>query len=582
MIRHAKAPDRMRIRRRPVKGRKEGEESAPTTPATPMDHGGSAYDDEQLYMSPRLNQQAIERFEKFGRATENFLAFMENLEKAVSTDEEEQEMQEEVADVAVTVDGENAPGEKTQDTTSSTTSSRGRAAEPPTTKVSPEIATVSRPRSSSEQLRRAISKDSDSSKEQVPVVASESGATVPDSSSGIPRDNSKADSEGSRGRAAENIKPSGTSSPQQGQRRHSAPAFIRTTSQVLMEKLKAQGEKATKGKNKRQLVFGGKAVVDDSTHDIPQLRKQSAKDALRALRTHLAKAKPEDITNGRALVELLFGAVAEVVQTNLEDDSTQDWYRKTAGMHTVQKWLENYQKHPYGWGALMMIHGTDEVCFRLRTKVENYAVYAALFLSASIVLILAPQDSVGSLCEKANSEKLRSEGDPFWWVCHMQQRIYFYSLAGATCSHVLAILLAMAFINAFNEAGRDCDIIRMFGEGKGYLATVKCEKAFTYGLCLLFLALFDAVWIFLSIFDAVGLFLVLGFVCYYGVYKETVKLLFESSSIMWYWRWGRGHASGRDPFVLSLPIERLQQKTAVSRLMHAQLVDDVENIWNIT
>jgi hypothetical protein len=41
---------------------------------------------------------------------------------------------------------------------------------------------------------------------------------------------------------------------------------------------------------------------------------------------------------------------------NLEDESFQDWYRKTSGMHTVEAWCGKYKKHPYAWGALLMIH----------------------------------------------------------------------------------------------------------------------------------------------------------------------------------------------------------------------------------
>ena len=38
-----------------------------------------------------------------------------------------------------------------------------------------------------------------------------------------------------------------------------------------------------------------------------------------------------------------------------------EWWRKTNGLHTVQKWCTNYKKHPAGWGALLMIHGVPEV-----------------------------------------------------------------------------------------------------------------------------------------------------------------------------------------------------------------------------
>ena len=56
--------------------------------------------------------------------------------------------------------------------------------------------------------------------------------------------------------------------------------------------------------------------------------------------------------------------------------------------------------------------------------------------------------------------------------------MYFYSIILAIVAHVTSIILAMGFINAFNEAGRDSDVIRLLGEGKGYLGTVKCERGF--------------------------------------------------------------------------------------------------------
>jgi len=70
--------------------------------------------------------------------------------------------------------------------------------------------------------------------------------------------------------------------------------------------------------------------------------------------------------------ELMFGHdVSHLPHVNLEDDAFADWYRKTSGMHTVETWLQNYQKHPYAWGALIMIHGVDEVSARLRSKVSR-------------------------------------------------------------------------------------------------------------------------------------------------------------------------------------------------------------------
>ena len=75
-------------------------------------------------------------------------------------------------------------------------------------------------------------------------------------------------------------------------------------------------------------------------------------------------------------LQKVYGELHRVVELNLEDDSFMDWYRKTSGMHTIEGWCTKYQKHPYCWGALLMIHGVEEVTQRLRNKVESYAVYS--------------------------------------------------------------------------------------------------------------------------------------------------------------------------------------------------------------
>mmetsp|Transcript_210 Transcript_210/g.444 ORF Transcript_210/g.444 Transcript_210/m.444 type:complete len:190 (+) Transcript_210:53-622(+) len=85
--------------------------------------------------------------------------------------------------------------------------------------------------------------------------------------------------------------------------------------------------------------------------------------------------------------DLMFGHSSNLLPLiDMEDESFTNWYRKNAGMHTVETWLKNYKRHPYAWGALIMIHGVNEVSARLRSKVENYAVYSAVLLSASVVL----------------------------------------------------------------------------------------------------------------------------------------------------------------------------------------------------
>ena len=113
-----------------------------------------------------------------------------------------------------------------------------------------------------------------------------------------------------------------------------------------------------------------------------------------------------------------------------------------------------HQKHPYAWGALIMIHGVDEVSARLRSKVENYAVYSAVLLSASVVLLAMTEMNV-------KFSKLNNSGEA---VDMVMARVYLYSLCVSVASHLTSILLSMSFVNSLNEAGRDSDVIRMFGE----------------------------------------------------------------------------------------------------------------------
>ena len=51
-------------------------------------------------------------------------------------------------------------------------------------------------------------------------------------------------------------------------------------------------------------------------------------------------------------------------------------------------------------------------------------------------------------------------------TCFARRRIFLYSMCISVASHLTSILLSMAFVNALNEAGRDSDVIRMFGEGQ--------------------------------------------------------------------------------------------------------------------
>ena len=147
------------------------------------------------------------------------------------------------------------------------------------------------------------------------------------------------------------------------------------------------------------------------------------------------------------------------------DSSIADWWKRCSGLHTVEEWVLNYRKHPAGWAALLAIQGIPEVTNRLRSKVENYAIYSALFLSFSVPSAMDLPPAIG-------------ECDTEEWSCVISKRMLMYLLVFSIVAHMLCILLAMSFVNALNEAARDADVFRMFGRGQGFVATVKAQYAF--------------------------------------------------------------------------------------------------------
>lgn len=242
-----------------------------------------------------------------------------------------------------------------------------------------------------------------------------------------------------------------------------------------------------------------------------------------------------------------------------QDRTLLDCWVRCSGIHTVQKWVKNYRKHPAGWAALLMIHGIPEVTARLRSKVENYAIYSALFLSVSIGLLTDPPGFAANTCKY-------STGSGPWWECQIRKRLYLYLLAIGTASHMLSIVLGMAFINALNEAARDSDVYRMFSRGKGFLATVKCEKAFGWGCVTDFLAMVVSVQHSMG-WDSVPLALILLVVCIY-VYRKTAGLLFSSASLVKYWREELGGKPDKDdPYDLTTPISCFDELVKLNKDM---------------
>lgn len=189
-----------------------------------------------------------------------------------------------------------------------------------------------------------------------------------------------------------------------------------------------------------------------------------------------------------------------------------------------------------------MIHGVPEVTSRLRSKVENFAIYSALFLGTAIAGLSAPADKIASC-----------GGD---LGCEVRKRIFVYCLiVGAVCQ-MLCIMLAMSFGNALNEAARDCDVFRMFSPaGNGFYATRKCEVSYQIGVGLTFVATLAAVEAYIGpemlIVSAVSM-AIAG-----KVYMDTSSALFNSGGIVNYWR---KSCSPEDPYDLEFIAHAFEQQ----------------------
>merc|ERR1711920_375785 len=235
-------------------------------------------------------------------------------------------------------------------------------------------------------------------------------------------------------------------------------------------------------------------------------------------------------------------------------DDMLDAWRRSNGLHTVEKWCTNYLKHPAGWGALLMIHGVPEVTGRLRTKVENYAIYSALFPSVSIALAIDPPNSM-------TADNPNNEWSFDWWVIEIRRRAYFYGLAVGTGSHMLSILLGMSFVNALNETARDSDVFRLFSRGKGFLATVKCQTTFRIGCVGDYLAMAVAATAYVHWAEVLILGSALVIIAA-RIVSTTSHLLFSNGSIVRYWRKELGgNPDADDPYELSIPEKCFERRS---------------------
>ena len=237
------------------------------------------------------------------------------------------------------------------------------------------------------------------------------------------------------------------------------------------------------------------------------------------------------------------------------EDKLAAWLQ-CSGLHTVDKWVLNYKKHPSCWAALLMMHGVPEVSGRLRAKVENYAIYSALFLSCTIQSVMNPpavMDCVERELEGASR-----------WRCEATRRVSVYALLGSVAMHLYAIVLAMAFVNALNETAREADVFRIFARGQGYLATFKCQQAFRRGAGFCIVAM-TAVALETLGWDAVAWIAALG---WYVIRNFTYAsdLLFKSGSLVNYWRKELGGCPDEDdPYEIDAAVHVFKERVKFSR-----------------
>mmetsp|Transcript_36404 Transcript_36404/g.71968 ORF Transcript_36404/g.71968 Transcript_36404/m.71968 type:complete len:463 (-) Transcript_36404:115-1503(-) len=256
------------------------------------------------------------------------------------------------------------------------------------------------------------------------------------------------------------------------------------------------------------------------------------------------------------------GAVAAAALAHLEDGFTNDEalldsWRRCSGLHTVDKWVSNYHKHPAGWAALLMIQGIPEVTARLRNKVENYAIYSALFLSVSIALLTSPPSAL-------TGDVAANQWTSDWWEIHLRRRIYSFCFGLGTALHMLSIMLAMAFSNALNEAARDSDVFRIFARGQGFKATVRTQRSFLIGCVADVLAIMAALTLYITWVEVLAGCTVLAAVTWF-LLRKTKQQLFKNGSIVQYWREELGGMpDADDPYDLQVPADCFRRRAAAS------------------
>jgi hypothetical protein len=262
--------------------------------------------------------------------------------------------------------------------------------------------------------------------------------------------------------------------------------------------------------------------------------------------------------NGKEAVEMC-------EEAKKHDAAVLEWWKRTNGLHTQEKWVTNYRQHPGPWAGLLTIHGVPEVVSRLRNKVENYAVYSVFILSGSIGITALPPD-----------ELLNCSDESFGgiWTCTVLKYTYLICMYAGIIKFMECILLAMAFVNALNETARDCDVYRMFSRGKGYAATVSVQMAFRYGVGFNFIAVMLAGVQYVN-FVAPVFFMGFGIYTWRG-YQKTSNLLFATASAQNYWRPERGgKPDAGDPYDLEVPMVAFKDRVEDGKTLEKRLRDEI-------
>ena len=238
------------------------------------------------------------------------------------------------------------------------------------------------------------------------------------------------------------------------------------------------------------------------------------------------------------------------------EDKLSAWLQ-CSGLHTVDKWVLNYRKHPSCWAALLMMHGVPEVSGRLRAKVENYAIYSALFLSCTIQAVMSPPDAMQCADREFDTEAASVQ-------CQVARRVAVYALLAAIVMHFYSIILAMAFVNALNETAREADVFRMFARGQGYLATFKCQQAFRRGAAFVMLAIAAVSLEYIGWDAVVWIAALLAYVL--RNFAKTSNLLFSTGSLVHYWREELGgKPDADDPYEIAPAVHVFKERVKFSR-----------------